>query len=390
MKEDRRTRAQLIDELSTLRQRLSSIGDRSRVDSRRALRPSPPRNPRLYGDFTSLRLNDHVAFIYESEDDWCCATASFILLGLKLGRKVVWISNSHQSLENCECLHSLGIDVSEEEATDKVLIHDGDDLWRRDGEVDFDRAFCLIEETSRKMTGEDDVAFHLIEEMPAFRTKAGCDDLLEYEARLNRDIFSRYPCIGLCLYDRWRSSAQAIKNAIMTHPMLVRNGSVYRNFYYVPPEEFLVDGRDEREVQEMLASIEEEGEIQNRVRFLSRVLELSSQSFCSTYLDGSVMHCNLAFSSLTGYSQRELRAMKWMRDLTPPEWREEQANALERLRYTGNAQLYERELVRKDGARVPVEIFVHQMRDETGEPVYYYTFINDISERKNHQGRTTG
>ncbi len=387
MKETNKTKAQLLDELSALRQRLHRIENGGRGVSSKTPRQQTLHVPQLYSSFLGLRLNDHLCFICESEEEWCCATASLVVVGLEQRRKCVWVSNRHRSRGTYECLRGYGIDLSQAQRTGDLRILDSEYLWGGDGDADFDRAFAVLLRKAEEIIDEGDTAFQLIEEMPVLHTRMSCEDLLEYEARLNRDLFARYPCIGLCLYDRWRSSAHAIKNAIMTHPVLVRNGSVYRNFYYVPPEEFLGDRRDEREVQEMLASIEEEGETQNRVRFLSRMLELSSQPFCSTYLDGCVIHCNPAFSRLTGYSQEELRTMKWMRALTPPEWREEQAKALKRLQRTGAPQLYERELVRKDGSRVPVEIFVHQITTEAGDPEYYYTFINDISEREETRGR---
>jgi PAS domain S-box-containing protein len=354
----------------------------TREGNTKMLQQQSSRQSRLYRSFTNLRLNDHLCLICESEEEWCRTAASFVVSGLEKGRRCMWISNRHRSGATYECLRGFDVDLSELQRNGCLLILESDDLWGESEEVDFDRAFVLLMEKSEELIDGGRAAFHLIEEMPALQTRASCESLLEYEARLNRDIFARFPCVGLCLYDRWRSSAHAIKNAIMTHPVLMRNGIVYQNFYYVPPEEFLGDRRDEREVQDMLASIEKEGETQNRVRFLSRVLELSSQAFCSTYPDGCVMHCNPAFSRLTGYSERELRAMKWMRDLTPSEWREEQAKVLGRVRRTGAAQLYERELVRKDGSRVPVEVFVHQITNEAGDLEYYYTFINDVSERK--------
>jgi PAS domain S-box-containing protein len=168
----------------------------------------------------------------------------------------------------------------------------------------------------------------------------------------------------------------------MTHPLVVRNNQVHRNLYYTPPEQFLSLTCDEHEVQEMLENIEHEGEVQKRIRFLSNVLRLSSQPFSASYPDGRMMYCNSAFCTLSGYSEDELRTMTWRIDITPPHWRELERRMLRALDRTGQPQRYEKEIIRKDGSRVAVEVFIHRICGEKGEVQCHYAFITDITERK--------
>ena len=42
--------------------------------------------------------------------------------------------------------------------------------------------------------------------------------------------------------------------------------------------------------------------------------------------------------------------------------------------------------MRKDGRRVPIELLVHLSRDAKGEPEYYYSFLTDITGRKQTEG----
>ena len=86
--------------------------------------------------------------------------------------------------------------------------------------------------------------------------------LLEYEAKLNRDLFPKYPCFAICQYDRWKFDPEIIKGVIMTHPLLVRGNNIYHNFYYIPPEEYLNQKRAEMEVQYCLNNLERERQIQ--------------------------------------------------------------------------------------------------------------------------------
>lgn len=99
--------------------------------------------------------------------------------------------------------------------------------------------------------------------------------------------------------------------------------------------------------------------------------------------DGRVLTCNKAFCDLVGYSEDELRSMLWDRDLTPSEWREIEAKHLEELRRTGEGKSYRKEYIRKDGSRVPVEVFRQLIRDSEGNIQYYYTFITVLNEPVN-------
>jgi PAS domain S-box-containing protein len=100
------------------------------------------------------------------------------------------------------------------------------------------------------------------------------------------------------------------------------------------------------------------------------------------YPDGRLGLINRAFEQLTGYSGAELRAMDWATTLTPPEWREIERRKLEGLYATGQPVRYEKEYLRKDGTRVPIELLVDMARDAEGKLEYYYSFVTDITARK--------
>jgi len=137
-----------------------------------------------------------------------------------------------------------------------------------------------------------------------------------------------------------------------------------------------------KELAERKRAEEELRESQERARFLADVLERSSQPLAVGYPDGQLMTCNTAYCRLLGYSKEELRKVNWFTDLTPPEWREVVAKAAEEIGRTGQPQRFEKEYIRKDGSRVPVELFAHPILDSKGNLQYYYSFVTDITERK--------
>lgn len=119
-----------------------------------------------------------------------------------------------------------------------------------------------------------------------------------------------------------------------------------------------------------------------RERLLAGLLEVAEQPFAIGYPDGRMGICNRAFCELTGYSVEELHSASWTEVLTPAEWIEQEMATLAELDRTGKPIRYEKEYLRKDGRRVPVELLVHAVRDESGKVEFYYSFLTDITERK--------
>jgi PAS domain S-box-containing protein len=97
---------------------------------------------------------------------------------------------------------------------------------------------------------------------------------------------------------------------------------------------------------------------------------------------GRIVEHNRAFSELVGYANEELVELTYQ-DLTPPEWHEKERRILEEQVLTrGYSDLYEKEYVRKDGQRVPVELLTSLLRAANGAPVGMWAIVRDVSERR--------
>ena len=129
------------------------------------------------------------------------------------------------------------------------------------------------------------------------------------------------------------------------------------------------------------SDISERKRVEERASFFSSAIENSSQPFVALYPDGCIMQFNSAYVELTGYRPDELYRMTMM-DLTPSEYHDYEEIRLEELRRTGRPHTYQKEYLRKDGTRVPLEVKVHLAADAQGRPEYYYAFVADITERK--------
>ncbi len=119
---------------------------------------------------------------------------------------------------------------------------------------------------------------------------------------------------------------------------------------------------------------------EEHARFLATILEMSSQPFFVGYEDGRIGVTNPAFCDLLGYPESELKILSWI-TLTSPESAASEKRELEELVATGRPRRYEKEFVRKDGSRVPAEIFAHRALDSGGNLRYFYSFVTDVTGR---------
>jgi PAS domain S-box-containing protein len=97
-------------------------------------------------------------------------------------------------------------------------------------------------------------------------------------------------------------------------------------------------------------------------------------------IEGRIVEANDTFLRMVGCNREDLVAgrVRWT-DLTPPEWRDRDARAVEEVKMTGRLQPGEKEYFRKDGSRVPVLIGSAAFDERRDEGV---AFVLDLTERK--------
>ena len=97
-------------------------------------------------------------------------------------------------------------------------------------------------------------------------------------------------------------------------------------------------------------------------------------------IDGRIIEANDTFLRMVGYDREDLLSgrVHWT-DLTPPEWLDVSARAVEEVKITGSLQPYEQEFFRKDGSRVPILIGAAHFEEGGNQGV---AFVLDLTERK--------
>jgi PAS domain S-box-containing protein len=122
------------------------------------------------------------------------------------------------------------------------------------------------------------------------------------------------------------------------------------------------------------------GDLREREAKIRRLVDANIIGILIFDLEGRIIEANDAFLRMVGYDREDVVSgrMRWT-DLTPPEWRDRNAQVVEEVKMTGSAQPYEKEYFRKDGSRVPVLVGAAGF-EETGNQGL--AFVLDLTERK--------
>src|SRR2546422_6217687 len=122
------------------------------------------------------------------------------------------------------------------------------------------------------------------------------------------------------------------------------------------------------------------GELLEREAKIRRLVDANVVGVLISDLDGRVSEANNAYLDMVGYTRDDLVSgrVKWT-DLTPPEWMAGSQRAVEQLRDTVSADLFEKEYFRKDGSRVPALVAAAALG---GNPIQVVAFVVDLRERK--------
>src|SRR5258707_2598407 len=213
-----------------------------------------------------LGPHDHFCSILESPEEHYAVAIPFIRIGLDRGEKCIYIADDGTVGDVREAMQSDGIDVDRATASNALVLATKEQAYLEHGSFHPDWMFTFWKEATQSAMSEGFSALRATGETEwVLRGGRGLERWMEYESRLTHTL-SENNCSALCQYNRRLFPPELILDVIRTHPVVVYGGTVCRNLYYVPPDEFLGTHKTEREVERLLTNIREREHVENALR----------------------------------------------------------------------------------------------------------------------------
>ena len=220
----------------------------------------------LIAALEQLGPHDHFCSIYESPQEHYAVAVPFIRIGLDRGEKCIYIADDGTVGDVRQAMQSEGIDVERATASKALVLATKEQAYLEHGSFHPDWMFTFWKEATQLAMSEGFSALRATGETEwVLRGGRGLERWMEYESRLTHTL-SESNCSALCQYNRRLFPPELLLDVIRTHPMVVYGGTVCRNLYHVPPDEFLGTNQTAREVERLLTNIRERERVEDALR----------------------------------------------------------------------------------------------------------------------------
>lgn len=181
----------------------------------------------------------HICAFFHHKKQEHQSLIDFIKEGFERRERAFHIVDSKEREAHRARLGGEGIEVDEAEQSGQLKVACWEEAYLKDGYFDQNRQIDLIQTILRDGRERGFPLTRLIANMEwALEDKAGVDDIVEYESRLNY-ILPQYQDPVICTYDLSRFNAGVAMDILRTHPLAILDGVLQENPLYVKPDEFL-------------------------------------------------------------------------------------------------------------------------------------------------------
>jgi hypothetical protein len=187
----------------------------------------------------SFSEGSHMCYIFNDETQRRDVIAAFLDSGLSAGEKVGYFVDTATPEEVLSYLKGLGVKIPERTGPASLSISDAEAIYCPDGTFIPERMLGNLRSYYTTSLAEGFPGSRVSGEMSwALKGIPGSQRLIEYEALIN-DVVIEYPITAICQYNANLFDGGMLFDVLSVHPMMVVNGQVVKNPYFIQQAEFL-------------------------------------------------------------------------------------------------------------------------------------------------------
>jgi MEDS: MEthanogen/methylotroph, DcmR Sensory domain len=185
----------------------------------------------------SIAPGDHICAFYRGNAQREEVLLPFLRDGIRAGDKCIAVMDDPELRRVLEPL-STSLDVEASLSARQLDLLCSDSAYLAGGSFSLERMLDFWELGVGGALRSGFTFVRAVGEMTwALRDLPGVEDLVRYEARLNR-FLPRYPQVILCLYDLERfTDGQVLMELLRTHPKVLLSGQLLENPWYIEPDD---------------------------------------------------------------------------------------------------------------------------------------------------------
>lgn len=188
----------------------------------------------------------HVCAFFNSVDEEYRVLLPFMKEGIEQGEKAIHVVNPGASDDHRARLGAVGIDVAAAESRGQLVVRTSTDTYLRNGRFDQDRMLGVFERLAGGDRANGFSRSRIVCRMDWAAARSSLvDEVIEFESRVN-EIWRRHDDIVVCTYHLPQFGGAAVIDIMRTHPLVIIGGTLRRNSFFVPPQQFIPELRVRR------------------------------------------------------------------------------------------------------------------------------------------------
>ncbi|MGB3478679.1 MAG: MEDS domain-containing protein [bacterium] len=226
----------------------------------------------------SLTVHDHLCLIYETREEQFAAAMPFMKICLERGEQCIYVVDENIAETVLKALQDEGLNADSFLKSGALKIITKKEAYLKQGYFDPDWMIRFLTEATHCAKADGYSALRVTGEMTwVLGGEPGVERIMEYEAKLNY-FFPNHDALAVCQYNFNRFSPEIVRDVIYTHPWVIFGGLVCKNYYYVPPKEFLKPNQTGLEVNRLLHNILSREQAEDTLRKVNQMLKTLSSA----------------------------------------------------------------------------------------------------------------
>lgn len=167
----------------------------------------------------SVQCGEHVCFPYDSDAEHEAVLAAFVVAGLERNERILYFSDTQPPESILAQLHGRGIDAMRHETQGRLSVATADASYLARGYFDPDACIAGWHDAAQAAVEDGYNGIRVVGDMGwATRGVPGAQFLLDYERRIQKEIFPTGLVTGMCEIDRRRFADSAVEALLCVHP----------------------------------------------------------------------------------------------------------------------------------------------------------------------------
>ncbi|WP_327064950.1 SpoIIE family protein phosphatase [Kitasatospora sp. NBC_01302] len=182
---------------------LAGLSGPGRTGRPTALATVEPQVSPAHPGLTNPPRGDHACCVYSDDQQWSEAVTAFVGAGLAKGERVLYFTDGTQARTVVDALGTAGLDVDAALASGQLAVQGASQSYLQQLPFDPDMVIAGMQRACEDALAAGYPGLRIGGEMDwCTRSVPGAERLLEYELRLESEVFAELPLTGLCLFDR--------------------------------------------------------------------------------------------------------------------------------------------------------------------------------------------